>query len=125
MKKILLVALMAIMSIGLISAREKKTENLKTVVFATDIHCEGCSNKIMNNVPSLGKGIKDVQVNLEDKTVTITFDVNKNSEERIIKGFKSLNVEAKPIVTEAKSECDSPCCGENNSAPSKDCCKQK
>ena len=115
---------MAIMSVGFMGAREKKAENVKTVVFATDIHCEGCANKILNNVQALGKGVKDVQVNLDDKTVTVTFDVNKNSEERIVKGFKSLSVEAAPIVPEAKSECDSPCCGENDSITVKDCCKK-
>ena len=30
-----------------------------TTVFVTDIECDHCVKKIMDNVPSLGKGIKD------------------------------------------------------------------
>ena len=48
----------------------------------------------MNNVPSLGKGIKDVQVDLPKKEVTVVYDASKNNDEKIIKGFASLKVKA-------------------------------
>ena len=98
MKKILLFVLMAIITMGFMTAREKKTQNVKTTEFATDIHCEGCSTKIMNNVPALGKGIKDVHINLDNKVVTVTYDTTKNNVEHIINGFKSIGVVAIPII---------------------------
>ena len=123
MKKILLFITMAVLTIGLVNARGDKNENVKSTVFVTDIHCEGCSTKIMNNVPALGKGVKDVQINLVDKTVTVTFDTEKNSDERIIKGFKSLGVEAEPVVEpKEKKECTNSCC-EKKEAQESNCCK--
>ncbi len=74
-------------------AAEKKTV---TTVFVTDIDCDHCVKKIMNNVPSLGKGIKDVEVDLPTKEVTVTYDASKNNDENIIKGFASIKVKAEP-----------------------------
>ncbi|MFR6634569.1 MAG: heavy-metal-associated domain-containing protein [Alistipes onderdonkii] len=48
-----------------------------TTVFTTDIDCEHCVKKIMNNVPSLGKGVKDVKVDLPKKEVTVVYDSTK------------------------------------------------
>ncbi len=74
-------------------AAEKKTV---TTVFQTDIHCDHCANKIMNNVPSLGKGIQDVEVDIATKEVTVTYDAAKNNDENIVKGLASLKVNAQP-----------------------------
>ena len=80
-------------------AAEKKTV---TTVFVTDIDCDHCVKKIMNNVPSLGKGIQDVEVDLPTKEVTVTYDASKNSDENIIKGFASIKVKATPKRAEKK-----------------------
>lgn len=69
----------------------------------------------MNNVPSLGKGIKDVVVNLEEKTITVTYDAQKNNDDKIIKGLKSLNVNAEPVPTTAS-------CTMPSASPKQDCC---
>lgn len=75
------------------AAADKKNT---TTVFVTDIDCEHCVKKIMNNVPSLGKGIKDVRVDLPTKEVTVVYDATKNSDANIVKGFASLKVKAEP-----------------------------
>lgn len=97
MKKILMLCLALVMGVGICAAQkpaaDKKTA---TTVFTTDIDCEHCVKKIMNNVPSLGKGVKDVQVNLEKKEVTVVYDSTKNSDENLVKGFASLKVKAEP-----------------------------
>lgn len=124
MKKLLLIAMMALVSMGWMTAQDKKDNSLKTTVFATDIRCENCSTKIMNNVPSLGKGIKDVQVSVANKTVTVTYDTRKNSDDRIVKGLKSINVDAAPVQPCAK---DKPaCCKEKQAAeqPKQECGKK-
>ena len=91
MKKILLFTLMLFLGIGAAVAAPAKKE-VKTVVFHTDIHCHSCANKIMNNVPVFGKGIKDVKVDVDTKEVTIVYDSSKNSNENIISGFKSIKI---------------------------------
>lgn len=75
------------------AAADKKNT---TTVFVTDIDCEHCVKKIMNNVPSLGKGIKDVRVDLPTKEVTVVYDATKNNDANIVKGFASLKVKAEP-----------------------------
>lgn len=97
MKKLAMLCLALTMGAGMTMAAkpaaEKKTV---TTVFTTDIHCEHCAQKIMNNIPSLGKGIKDVEVDVAAKEVSVTFDAAKNSNENIIKGLASLKVNAQP-----------------------------
>ena len=63
MKKILMICLALVMGLGMCAAAGKPAQKKEvTTVFVTDIDCEHCVKKIMNNVPSLGKGIKDVKV---------------------------------------------------------------
>ncbi len=97
MKKILVLCLAALMSAGVcVAAKPDAKQTTKTTVFATDIHCEHCASKIMNNVPALGKGIKDVQIDVPTKEVTVVYDASKNSDENIVKGFAKLKVKAEP-----------------------------
>ncbi len=100
MKKIFVLCLALVMGAGILTAApQKKTV---TTVFVTDIDCEHCAKKIMNNVPSLGKGVKDVQVNVPTKEVTVTYDASKNNDENIVKGFASIKVKAEPKKAEKK-----------------------
>ena len=97
MKKILILCLALVMGAGITVAAEKPAPKKNvTTVFVTDIDCEHCVQKIMNNVPSLGKGTKDVQVDLAKKEVTVVYDASKNSDENIVKGFAPLKVKAEP-----------------------------
>lgn len=73
-----------------------------TTVFTTDIDCDHCVKKIMANIPSLGKGVKDVSVDLEKKEVTVVYDASKNGDENLVKGFASLKVKAEPKKTGEK-----------------------
>ena len=105
----MLLAVVMTLSMTMSLARDKKADNVKTTTFVADIHCENCSIKVMNNVPALGKGIKDVVVDVEQKTITVTYDAAKNSDEHIIKGLKSLNVTAQPQPNQS-CESDKSCC---------------
>lgn len=75
--------------------RKPAAKKIVTTVFVTDIDCDHCVKKIMNNVPSLGKGIKDVKVDLPKKEVTVVYDGTKNDDANIVKGFASLKVEGR------------------------------
>lgn len=102
MKKILLVALMAFVGIGVCPA-QKQGKKTTTVVFAAEIDCEQCVNKIMNNIPSLGKGIKDVQADTRTKEITVVYDASKNDVEHIVKGFSSLKVKVAPKTVDGEA----------------------
>ncbi len=97
MKKIAMLCLMLAMGMGTTMAAKPATAKKTTpTVFCTDIHCDHCAKKILNNVPSLGKGIEDVQIDVATKEVTVVYDAAKNSDENIVKGFASIKVKAAP-----------------------------
>lgn len=48
----------------------------------------------MNNVPVIGKGIKDIQVDVPSKEATVTYDSAKTSPEELIKGFGKIRIKA-------------------------------
>ena len=100
MKKILMICLALVMGLGMCAAAGKPAQKKEvTTVFVTDIDCV---KKIMNNVPSLGKGIKDVKVDLPKKEVSVIYDASKNNDENIVKGFATIKVKAEPKKAPAK-----------------------
>lgn len=106
MKKLVMICLAVLMGAGMSLAAEpaaqKEQKKSVTTVFTTDVDCDHCVKKIMENVPSLGKGVKDVKVDLAKKEVTVVYDPSKNSDEGIVKGFASLKVKAEPKKPAAK-----------------------
>lgn len=104
MKKIILITLTLLMSITLAVAKAPAKKEIKTTVFTTDIHCHSCANKIMNNVPMFGKGIKDVKVDVDTKEVTIVFDASKNNENHLIEAFRSLKINAEVKAKQQPAE---------------------
>ena len=93
MKKILMLCLALVMGVGMCAAQKAADKKTVTTVFTTDIDCEHCVKKIMNNVPSLGKGVKEV---------TVVYDSTKNSDDNIVKGFASIKVKAEPKKADTK-----------------------
>ena len=69
-----MLCLALVMGVGMCAAQKAADKKTVTTVFTTDIDCEHCVKKIMNNVPSLGKGVKDVKVDLPKKEVTVVYD---------------------------------------------------
>ena len=98
MKKLLLIIAALLISVVSYSASAKpKTEKqIVTTVIQTNITCESCKKKIMNTIP-YENGIKDVQVDVPAKRVTVTYDASKNSEESLIEAFAKIKVKAVKI----------------------------
>ena len=82
-----------------LQAQTKKDQSKKTVMFNVSMHCESCQRKIEKNI-AYEKGVKDMAVKLEDKTVTINFDTLKTNESKLIKAFNDLGYEANVVKTE-------------------------
>ena len=97
MKKLVLCCLAAVLGCGMFAASagapQKKGE-VVTTIFSVDIDCESCAARIMNNVPVIGKGIKDIQVDVPAKEVTVTYDSAKTTPEELIKGFGKIRIKA-------------------------------
>ena len=77
MKKIIALFAMLAFVAGVATAAPKAEKKIVTVVFTTDIDCAHCSQKVYNSIP-YEKGIKDVVVNVQKKTVLVKFDAAKN-----------------------------------------------
>ena len=103
MKKIILMCLVALFSVGIANAQEPKKGNKKsvTVEFVTDIDCAGCAKKVTNTIP-YEKGVKDVQVDVPTKTVTVTYDPAKPNNETLVKAFSKIKIKAEAKVQEEK-----------------------
>ena len=66
----------------------------QVVVLSCDLHCQGCCDKIMKNI-AFEKGVKDIVCNLEEKTVTVTYDANKTNVPTLLKAFDKIGKPAK------------------------------
>lgn len=111
MKKILLVCLVALFSVVVADAQQPKKGEKKSVTttFVTDIDCEGCAKKVTNTIP-YEKGVKDVQVDVPSKTVTVTYDPAKTNDETLIKAFSKIKINA----SAGEKECQGDCCGHDH-----------
>ena len=83
------------------AVKPKAEKQLITTVFATNITCENCKKKIMNTIP-FENGIKDVQVDVPTKRVTVTYDASKNSDEGLIEAFAKIKVKAQKVTQNQK-----------------------
>lgn len=85
--------LVALFSVGIANAQTPKKGEKKTVTveFVTDIDCAGCAKKVTNTIP-YEKGVKDVQVDVPTKTVTVTFDPAKTNEQALTKAFEKIKI---------------------------------
>lgn len=66
-------------------------KDIQTVVLTTtpQMHCENCENKIKNNVRFV-RGVKSITTSVADQTVTIKYDADKTSVDKIVKGFAKI-----------------------------------
>lgn len=74
-----------------------------TVTFITTIHCAGCEQRIRKNV-RFEKGVKKIDVRLDNKTVTITYDNAKTSPETLRAAIEKLGYKAEPVKPQTDSK---------------------
>lgn len=96
MKKIVTVlAALSVVFVALASKPEKR----RTVVYRTSIECKNCKNKVMENI-SFEKGVKDVSVNLPEKSVMIVFNETKTDTLTLANAIRKLGYSAHVIKFE-------------------------
>lgn len=112
MKQIIVLAIMAFSFLG-ISAKGE----VKTVTFhVPQLECQNCEAKVKKNI-SFEKGVKAISTNVEQRSVTITYNPNKTTVEKLQAGFKKFGYNA--IV--APDKCEKTNCCKNTEA---NCCKK-
>ena len=59
------------------------------VTFVTNLSCQKCAQKIEDNV-AFEKGVKDLKVNVKEKTVFIQYDSTKTDVSTLTKAIEKL-----------------------------------
>lgn len=78
-------------------------KDLRTVVFkVAQLECENCAQKVKQNI-RFEKGVKTLATDLPTRTVTITYDADKTSVEKLQQGFRKFDYEAE-FLKETKAE---------------------
>lgn len=123
MNKIMLIAVAMLMSIATFA------KDIKTVVLTTDpiMHCANCENKVKENLKFV-PGIKSIVPCAETQSITITYDADKTSVEKMQASLKKAGYTAT-----VKTDCGKQCQGEKQcggkckegAAAEKKCCKQE
>lgn len=94
MKKLLLILLLVLMGATAFSALAAKPKpKTETVTYVVSMHCQNCVNKLTDHLSFL-KGVKDCQISLKEKTVTIQYDPSKIKEEEFVKIIEKLGYTA-------------------------------
>ena len=76
---------------------KKSKAEIKEVTFVVDFDCENCAKKIRENV-SFEKGVKDLKVTLEDKTVALKYDAAKTTETALKTSIEKLGYPVKGVL---------------------------
>ena len=73
-------------------------KDLKTVVVTTtpQMHCQSCELKIKNNM-RFEKGVKRIETSIPKQTVTIQYDADKTTVDKLLKGFEKFGYSACPV----------------------------
>ncbi len=71
-------------------------KEVKIVVFKVGLHCQNCVKKVKENI-SFEKGVKGLEVSLDSKTVTITYDPAKTDVQTLQKAIEKLGYKAEVV----------------------------
>ncbi|MDE7126645.1 MAG: heavy-metal-associated domain-containing protein [Bacteroidales bacterium] len=77
-----------------LSSVAKLKKEYRTVVYDVHLHCENCVKKVKENI-SFEKGVKALEVSLENQKVTVTYDTSKTDEKKIAEAIRKLGYEVK------------------------------
>lgn len=90
MKRTITIIIAALMAFSVsMAAGPKKKGDFRNVKFHVHLHCENCVKKVQENI-AFEKGVKDLEVSLEEQTVAIRYDAAKTSEQTLRTAIEKL-----------------------------------
>lgn len=94
---------MAALVVAFMSVMTVMAKDIRIAVFrVSQMHCENCERKVKNNI-RFEKGVKEFSTDLKTKTVTIIYDAEKTTVDKLKDGFKKFDYVAE-FVNETKQE---------------------
>ncbi len=77
-------------------------ETYKLVKYDTSIHCDGCKDTVMENLPH-ADGVVEISVDVATKVIAVTFDPSETNENKLAEFINEIGYSAKVIsVTDVK-----------------------
>ncbi len=101
MRKVIMTLAITLMGVA------AQAKDIKTVIFTTQpqMHCASCEKKIKGNL-RYEKGVKRIDTNVEQQKVTVKYDADKTSAEKLQKAFKKFGYEARQVKANEKVKRD-------------------
>lgn len=81
-----------------LTAMTGTAKDIKTLVVTTtpQMHCDKCEKKIQGNM-RFERGVKRIETNVPQQTVTIQYDAEKTTPEQLLKAFPKFGYSAKTV----------------------------
>ncbi len=101
MRKVIMTLAITLMGVA------AQAKDIKTVIFTTQpqMHCASCEKKIKGNL-RYEKGVKRIDTSVEQQKVTVKYDADKTSAEKLQKAFKKFGYEARQVKADEKVKRD-------------------
>ncbi len=74
-------------------------KDYRTAKFRVSLTCQNCVNKVSENI-AFEKGVKGLDIKLENKTVAVIYDAAKTDEKTLGEAIRKLGFEVEPVVKE-------------------------
>ena len=101
MRKVIMTLAIALMGVA------AQAKDIKTVIFTTQpqMHCASCEEEIKGNLRN-EKGVKRIDTSVEQQKVTVKYDADKTSAEKLQKAFKKFGYEDSQVKADEKVKRD-------------------
>jgi copper chaperone CopZ len=107
MKRIIILALAAIITLGANAQKASKKE--QTVTIQTNGVCQKCADKFKVNVPYF-KGVKDYSYDMKTAKLTITYDASRTNPDQLRQQISKLGYNADNVKADAAARAKLPAC---------------
>ncbi len=120
MKKVISIFLLTLLcfvagSEVLMAKDTKAKDKNEVIVYALSPapSCQNCVNKIKSNL-RFEKGVKEIDVDLTKKSVSVTYSPKSTTPENLVKALKKIGYTATPYNPDEASDC---CSGGSDACP--------
>lgn len=116
MKTKLILAIIAVMAFLAqpTMAQDKKASNMVTIKIKTSAVCGMCKETIEKTM-AFEKGVKTSELDVKTKIVTVTYNTEKTSPEKIKLAISKVGYDADEVAADPKAYAKlSPCCQKGN-----------
>lgn len=98
MKKFL--SILAALAAVVVLTSAKPKDDVHQATYQTNLHCKNCAAKIKDNV-AFEKGVKDLSIDVDAKTVTIVYKTSKTDAEKLCAAIRKLGYKAELVEDKA------------------------